>query len=240
MPTSLPKPPVPTYELELPSTGKIVKYRPFLVKEEKILLMAMESEDEKQITNAVIDIVKGCLLTRGIKVEELASFDIEYLFLNIRGKSVGEDIKLKITCQDDNETQVDHVINIDNIKVQKQPNHSATIMLTDNNGIIMKYPGMKQFIQTQIMLKSLNAEEVFDIVIDSIHQIFDGENVYDVKDVGKKGVEEYLESLTSKQFEKVQQFFSTMPKLSHSFRVTNPNTGVESTYTIEGLVNFFG
>jgi len=240
MASSLPKPPVPTYELELPSTGKTIKYRPFLVKEEKVLLMAMESEDETQITNAVIEIVKGCVLTRGVKVEDLASFDIEYLFLNIRGKSVGEDIKLKITCQDDGETQVDHVINIDSIKVQKQPNHSSTIMLTNDSGINMKYPGMKQFIQTQIMLKSLNAEEVFDIVIDSIHQIFDGENVYDVKDVGKKEVEDYLGGLTSKQFEKVQQFFASMPKLSHSFRVTNPVTGVESTYTIEGLINFFG
>lgn len=240
MPSILPKPPVPTFELELPSTGKTIKYRPFLVREEKVLLMAMESEDEKQITNAVLEIVKGCVMTRGIKIEELASFDIEYLFLNIRGKSVGEDIKLKITCLDDGETQVDHVINIDSIEVKKQSGHSVTIMLTDDSGIIMKYPGIKQFIQTQIMLKSLNAEDVFEIVVDSIHQIFDGENVYDVKDVGKKEVEDYLGGLTSKQFEKVQQFFATMPKLTHTFRVINPNTGVESPYTVEGLINFFG
>jgi len=240
MTISLPKPTVPTYELDLPSSGKTIKYRPFLVKEEKVLLMAMESEDEKQITDAVVNIVKSCILTRGVKVEDLSSFDIEYLFLNIRGKSVGEEIKLKITCRDDNETQVDHIISIDKIKIQKQPDHSNNIMLTDTSGIVMKYPGIKQFIQTQIMLKSLNAEEVFDIIVDSVHEIFDNENVYDAKDAGRKAIEDYLGDLTSKQFEKIQQFFATMPKLTHTFVVTNPNTKITSEYVIEGLVNFFG
>jgi hypothetical protein len=237
---ALPKPPVPTYELELPSTGKTVKYRPFLVSEEKILLMAMESEDEKQITAAVKDIVKSCMITRGIKLEDLSSFDIEYLFLNIRGKSVGEEVQMKITCNDDNETQVDYTLNIAEIKVQKDPNHTNKIMLDDTTGIIMKYPGIEQFIQTQIMMKALNAEQVFDIIVDSVYQIISGEDVYEAKTTPKKELEEWLGGLTSKQFEKIKDFFATMPKLSHTFTVMNPNTGVESEYTIEGLVNFFG
>lgn len=236
----LPKPPVPTYELELPSTGKTIKYRPFLVSEEKILLMAMESEDEKQITSAVKDIVKSCVITKGIRIEELASFDIEYLFLNIRGKSVGEDVKMNITCNDDNETEVEYNLDLSTITVQKDKNHTNKIMLDDSTGIIMKYPGVDQFIQTQIMMKSLNAEEVFDIIVDSVYQIFSGEEVYEAKTTPKKEIENWLGGLTSKQFEKIKEFFATMPKLSHTFKITNPNTGVESEYTIEGLVNFFG
>jgi hypothetical protein len=236
---ALPKPPVPTYELELPSSGKTIKYRPFLVSEEKILLMAMESEDEKQITSAVKDIVKSCVITRGIKTEDLASFDIEYLFLNIRGKSVGEEVKMKLTCEDDNETEVDYTLDLSTVKVQKDPKHTNKIMLDDSTGIVMKYPGIDQFIQTQIMMKSLNAEEVFDIIVDSVYQIFSGDDVYEAKTTPKKEIEEWLGGLTSKQFEKIKDFFSTMPKLSHTFKITNPNTEVESEYTIEGLVNFF-
>lgn len=237
---ALPKPPVPTYELELPSTGKTIKYRPFLVKEEKILLMAMESQDEKQITDAVVNIVKDCVLTRGIKVTDLASFDIEYLFLNIRAKSVGETVKMKITCEDDGETQVDYELDINQVKVIKDKAHTNKIMLSDDSGLIMKYPGMDQFIQTQIMMKSLNAEEVFDIIVDSVDQIFVGEDVYEAKTTSKKEIEDWIGGMTSKQFEKVKDFFATMPKLSHTFKVKNPNTEVESEYTIEGLVNFFG
>ena len=231
---------MPTYELELPSTGKTIKYRPFLVKEEKILLMAMESQEEKQITDAVVNIVKDCVLTRGIKVTELASFDIEYLFLNIRAKSVGENVQMKITCEDDGETQVDYSLDINDVKVIKDPKHTNKIMLSDDSGLIMKYPGMEQFIQTQIMMKSLNAEEVFDIIVDSVDQIFVGEDVYEAKTTSKKEIEEWIGGMTSKQFEKVKDFFATMPKLSHTFKITNPNTEVESEYTIEGLVNFFG
>jgi hypothetical protein len=237
---ALPKPPVPTYELELPSTGKTIKYRPFLVKEEKILLMAMESQEEKQITDAVVNIVKDCVLTRGIKVTELASFDIEYLFLNIRAKSVGETVKMKITCEDDGQTQVDYELDINEVKVIKDSKHNNKIMLSDDSGLIMKYPGMEQFIQTQIMMKSLNAEEVFDIIIDSVDQIFVGDDVYEAKTTSKKEIEEWVGGMTSKQFEKVKDFFATMPKLSHTFKIVNPNTEVESEYTIEGLVNFFG
>jgi hypothetical protein len=202
--------------------------------------MAMESEDEKQITSAVKDIVKSCVMTRGIKIEELASFDIEYLFLNIRGKSVGEEVQMKITCTDDNETEVDYTLDLSTVEVQKDPAHTNKIMLDDTTGIVMKYPGMEQFIQTQIMMKSLNAEEVFDIIVDSVHQIFSGEDVFEAKTTPKKEIEEWLGGMTSKQFEKVKDFFATMPRLSHTFKITNPNTGVESEYTIEGLVNFFG
>ncbi len=237
---TLPKPPVPTYELELPSSGKTIKYRPFLVSEEKILLMAMESEDEKQITQAVKDIVKACVLTKGVKIEDLASFDIEYIFLNIRGKSVGEEVKMKIICNDDNETEVEYTLDLSKVEVQKNPDHDAKILLDDTTGIVMKYPGVDQFIQTQIMMKSLNAEEVFDIIIDSVHQIFSGEEVFEAKTTSRKEIEDWMGGLTSKQFEKVKDFFATMPKLEHTFKVTNPNTGVESEYTIEGLVNFFG
>jgi hypothetical protein len=237
---ALPRPPVPTYELEIPSTGKTIKYRPFLVSEEKVLLMAMESEDEKQITNAVKDIVKSCVQTRGVKIEDLASFDIEYLFLNIRGKSVGEEVQMKITCTDDNETEVDYTLDLSKVSVQKDPAHNNKIMLDESTGLVMKYPGVDQFIQTQIMMKSLNAEEVFDIIVNSVYQILSGEDVYEAKTSSKKEIEDWLGGLTSKQFEKVKDFFATMPKLSHTFTITNPNTGVESEYTIEGLVNFFG
>lgn len=237
---SLPKPPVPSYELELPSTQKLIKYRPFLVSEEKILLMAMESEDEKQIRDSVIDIVKSCVLTRGIKIIDLPSFDIEYLFLNIRAKSVSEEVKMKITCSDDNETEIDYVLNLNEVKVVKDNKHQTKIMFDDTTGIIMTYPGIDQFIKTQIMLASLNAEEVFDIIVSCVYQIFSGEEVYETKNTPKKEIEEWLGGLTSKQFEKIKDFFATMPKLSHTFKLTNPNTQVESEYTIEGLVNFFG
>lgn len=237
---SLPKPPVPTYDLELPSTGKTIKYRPFLVKEEKILLMAMESDEEKQIKNAVTQIVKDCVLTRGIKVEDLPSFDIEYVFLNIRSKSVGEEVKMNITCTDDDETQVEYILDLNEVKVLKDSNHTNKIMLTDTSGIIMKYPGMDQFIQTQIMMKSLNAEAVFDIIVNCVEQIFVDDDVYESKTTSKKDIEEWLGGITSKQFEKVKDFFTTMPKLSHTFKVINPKTKVESEYTIEGLINFFG
>lgn len=236
----LPKPPVPTYELEIPSTNKKVQYRPFLVKEEKILLIAMESQDEKQIRDAVIQILKSCILTRGVKVESLSMFDIEYIFLNIRSKAVGETIDMKLTCKDDGETEVDYVLELDQVKVQFPEGHNKKIMFDDNSGIVMKYPGFDQFIRSQIMMKEPSASEVFDIVIDSVHQIFNSDEVWEADNTPRKEVAEYIESLTTKQFEKIQQFFVTMPKLSHKFKITNPNTGVESEYEIEGLVNFFG
>lgn len=237
---SLPKPPVPSYELVVPSTGKTIKYRPFLVKEEKILLIALESQDEKQIKNAVLDILKGCILTRGIKPEELAIFDIEYIFLKIRSKSVGEVVAMKVTCLDDNKTVVNYNLNLEEVEVQKPEGHSNKIDLGGGMGLAMKYPGINQFVSTQMVGKDLSTEEVFETIVDSVHQIYTEDEVYEAKTTPRKEVVEFVEGLTSKQFESIQEFFSTMPKLQHNFKVLNPNTNEESEYSIEGLVNFFG
>ena len=236
----LPTPPVPTYELTVPSTGKTIKYRPFLVKEEKVLLIAMESQDDKLIKGAVVDILKSCILTRGVKIEELSIFDIEYIFLRIRSKAVGERVEMNFICKDDNETRVRYELDLDTIEVQYPEGHDKKIMLSDSSGIIMKYPGFDQFLKTQILQKNPTTEEVFDIVIDSVHQIFEGEEVWEAGTTPRKEIAEYVEGLTTKQFEKIQQFFVSMPKLSHTVTITNPNTEIESEYEIEGLVNFFG
>ena len=236
----LPKPSVPTYELTVPSSKKTIKFRPFLVKEEKVLLIAMESEDEKMIRDSVISILKSCILTRGVKVEELAMFDIEYIFLRIRSKSSGEKIEMNLVCKDDNETRVKYELDIDTVEVQFPEGHDKKIILSENSGIIMKYPGFDQFLKTQILQKNPTTEEVFDIVIDSVHQIFEGEDVWESGTTPRKEIADYVEGLTTKQFQKIQEFFVTMPKLSHTIKVINPNTGVESVYEIEGLTNFFG
>ena len=235
----LPKPPVPTYELTVPSTGKTIKYRPFLVKEEKVLLIAMESEDEKMIRDAVIDILKNCVLTRGVKVEQFAMFDIEYIFLKIRSKSVGERVEMNLLCKDDNETRVTYELDLETVQVNFPEGHDKKIMLDENSGIVMKYPGFEQFIKTQILQKNPSTEEVFEIVIDSVDKIFEGEEVWESSTTSKKEITDYIDGLTTAQFEKIQKFFITMPKLSHNIKIKNPNTGVESEYEIEGLVNFF-
>ena len=237
---SLPKPAVPVYELTVPSTEKAIKYRPFLVKEEKVLLLALESEDEKQILNAISNILKGCIQTRGVKIEELAIFDIEYIFLKIRSKSVGELVSMKVTCLDDNITTVDYELNLDEVEVQKPTGHHNKIDLGGGMGLVMKYPSINEFVSTQIIGKNLTADEVFDTVVSSVHQIYTTDEVYESKTTSKKEIAEFLDALTTKQFESIQSFFSTMPKLSHTFTVINPNTEVESEYTIEGLTNFFG
>jgi len=237
---ALPKPPVPTYELELPSTGKTIKYRPFLVKEEKLLLIATESGDDKQMRDAIVEILKSCILTRGIKVEDLSMFDLEYVFLNIRAKSVGELVEMIFTAKDDNETKLPYTLNLEEVECIKPEGHNRKVTLSDTSGLIMKYPSMEQFITSQILQKEQSTEEVFDEIINCVEQIYDGEEVWEAKTTPKKEIKEYLEGLTSKQFESIQQFFATMPKVSHTFTLTNPNTGVESEYTIEGLTNFFG
>jgi len=237
----LPKPTVPTYELELPSTGKKIKYRPFLVKEEKILLLAMESENETEIKNAVKDILKNCILTRGIKVEELSSFDLEYLFLRIRAASAGEDVSMKVTCLDDGETVVDVVINLNEVEVFKPEGHTNKIMVDDTIGMVMKYPAMDNFINLTLLEKDLDStDEVFDMLAGCIDQIFQGDEVWDASSTSKKELIGFVENFTQQQFEKIQNFFDTMPVLRHQFSVVNPNTGIESTYTLEGLQSFFG
>ena len=235
---ALPKLGYPTYELELPSTGKTVKYRPFLVKEEKVLLMALESKDEKQVINAVKDLIKNCVTTR-IKVDTLPSFDLEYLFLKIRGASIGENIILTVTCLDDNETQVEANINIDEVQIFKPEGHDKKIMFDDKTGLVMRYPSMKEFVDREFLQKEMKTDEVYGFIADSIDQILDDEEVYDSSTTAKKEFRTFVDSLTTKQFEKIQKFYETSPKLSHTFKVVNPKTGKESSYTIEGLQSFF-
>ena len=235
----LPKINTPIYELEIPSTKKKIRYRPFLVKEEKILIIAMESEDPKQIATAVKNVISACILSRGIKVENLSTFDIEYLFLNIRGKSVGEDVELNITCPDDGETQVTQNISLDEIKVQISDDHSKDIKLDDKLTLRMKYPSMNEFIQNNFGGSKVSVTDTFDLIVSCIEQIYNEEESWSASDSTKKELLEFVEGFSSKQFKEVEKFFDTMPKLSHTIKVVNPNTKVESDIVLEGLSAFF-
>jgi hypothetical protein len=230
---------LPTYELEVPSTGKTIRYRPFLVKEEKVLLLALEGEDDKAIEVAVKNLLKGCITSR-IKLENLSTFDLEYIFLKIRAASVGEVVEMEVTCLDDNETKIKYNLDLNKVEVIFPEGHSNKIMLTEETGIVMRYPGFDRFVQNSVSGVDLSTDDIFDIIAESIDQIFQGDDVYDSSTTTKKEFREFVDSLTTQQFEKIQAFFETAPKLSHSFSVRNPNTGIESTYTIEGLSNFFG
>jgi hypothetical protein len=230
----------PTYELEIPSLKKKIKYRPFLVKEEKILIIAMESEDPKQIAEAVKTVIGNCVLTKGIKIDQLATFDIEYLFLNIRGKSVGEDVDVLITCPDDGTTQVPASINLDDIQVQVSKEHSRDIKLDDSLTMRMKYPSMQEFIKNNFANEmDVSVDDTFDMISSCIEQIYSEEESWTAADVTKKEMNEFLEQLSSKQFKDIERFFETMPKLSHTLKIKNPNTGVESEVILEGLTSFF-
>jgi hypothetical protein len=236
----LPKIATPTYELEIPSLKKTVKYRPFLVKEEKVLIIAMESEDPKQIAEAVKTVIGNCILTRGIKVEQLATFDIEYLFLNIRGKSVGESVDVLLTCPDDGQTQVPVSINLDDIKVEFRKDHSRDIKIDDNLTLRMKYPSMQEFIKNNFAAENdISVDDTFDMICSCIEQIYSEEESWSAVDVTKKELKDFLEQLTSQQFKEIERFFETMPKLSHTISIKNPNTGVESEVVLEGLTSFF-
>lgn len=236
---ALPTLSTPTYELEVPSTKKKIKYRPFLVKEEKILLLAMETEDEKQMANAVKTILSNCIQTPRFKVDSLALFDIEYIFLNIRGKSVGETVDLQITCPDDNQTVVDVSINLDDIQVQKNGEHTNILKMNDDVSVVMKYPSMDLFIKNNMNDSGSEVDDVFEIASMCIDQIVDGEEVYEASNSSKQEITDFLEGMDTKQFLMVQKFFETMPKLSHTVKVTNPNTKVKSDVVIEGLASFF-
>jgi hypothetical protein len=226
--------------LEIPSIKKTVKYRPFLVKEEKILIIAMESEDPKQITEAVKDVIGNCIITRGIKVDTLATFDIEYLFLNIRGKSVGETAEVLITCPDDGETQVPVTINLDDIKVEVNDEHSRDIQLDDNLSVRMKYPSIQEFIKNNFIRNDqISVDDTFGVITSCVEQIYNEEESWSASDCTKKELTDFLESLSSKQFKKIEKFFESMPKLSHTIKVTNPNTGAENKIVLEGLTSFF-
>lgn len=236
----LPKIATPTYELELPSTGKSIKYRPFLVKEEKVLVIALESEDTKQISTAIKSVISNCVLTKGIKVETLPTFDIEYLFLNIRGKSVGEELDVNIVCPDDEETQVTVNINLDDIEVQRTDEHTNKIKLDESLMMELKYPSLDQFIKNNFDFNDKSGmEQSFDLIASCIDKIFSEDEVWAAADCTKKEVRDFLESMNSSQFKEIEKFFQTMPKLSHTLTVTNPKTKVESEVVLEGLASFF-
>jgi citrate lyase gamma subunit len=236
----LPKISTPIYELEVPSLQKKIRYRPFLVKEEKVLIIAMESEDTKQIANAVKTVISNCILSKGIKVDELSTFDIEYLFLNIRGKSVGETVDVLITCPDDGQTQVPMTINLDDIQVQTSPDHTKDIKLDDNLSMRMKYPSMNEFIKNNFEVgETLSVTNTFDLICSCIEQVYSEEESWAASDCTKKELSEFIEQLTSNQFKEIEKFFETMPKLSHTLTVKNPKTGVESDVVLEGLTSFF-
>ena len=236
----LPKIATPTYELELPSTGETIKYRPFLVKEEKLLVLALESEDTKQITNAIKAVLKSCIQSKGVKVEALPTFDIEYLFLNIRGKSVGEEIEVNVICPDDEKTQVPVSINIDDIEMQFSDDHTNKIKLDDNLMMEMKYPSLDEFIKNNFDFKETNQmDQSFALIASCIDKIYNEEEVWATADCTKKEVNDFLEQMNSSQFKEIETFFETMPKLSHTISVTNPKTKVKSDVLLEGLASFF-
>ena len=236
----LPKIATPTYELELPSTGKSISYRPFLVKEEKVLVIALESEDTKQITTAIKAVIKSCILTKGIKVEDLPTFDIEYLFLNIRGKSVGEDVEVNLIAPDDDTTSVPVTIAIDDIKVVETEDHTNKIKVDDDLMMEMKYPSLDQFIKSNFDFnEDNNMERSFDLIANCIDKIYNEEEVWSTADCTKKEVVGFLEQMNSAQFKEIEKFFETMPKLSHTVELTNPKTKKKSTVVLEGLSSFF-
>ena len=237
----LPKISTPTYELDLPSTGKKVRYRPFLVREEKILIMALESEDMKQISGAIVQILSDCLLTKNVKISELSTFDIEYLFLNVRAKSVGETVEVNVTCPDDGETQVQMEINIDDIKVQKDSNHSNIIKLDDSLSMKLKYPSLEQFVDNNFEINEVggDVDKSLAMITSCIDAVYDQEESWSASDCTKKELQEFIEQMNTKQFKEIETFFTTMPKLSHTIKVKNPKTKVESDVVLEGLASFF-
>ena len=237
----LPKIATPTYSLELPSTGKEINYRPFLVKEEKLLVLALESEDNKQITTAIKTVIKSCVSTKGIKVETLPTFDIEFLFLNIRGKSVGEELEVNIVCPDDKVTEVPVVIDLDDIQIQKVDDHTNKIKIDDSIMMEMKYPSLDQFIKNNFDFNEGNQmDQSFELIASCIDKIYTEDEVWSTADCTKKEVKEFLESMNSSQFKEIEHFFETMPKLSHTLTVKNPKTKVENDVVLEGLASFFG
>ena len=233
----------PTYELKMPSSGKKIKYRPFLVKEEKILIIALESRNQNEITNAVKDVLKKCILTRGVKVDDLPTFDIEYIFLNIRAKSIGEDIRLTVTCPDDRETQVPVTIYVDEIKVTKPEGHTNDVVIDDKLTLRMKYPSLNQFVENNFEVDDdpeVLVNKTFKVVADCMDTVFTEEDAWEAKDYTSAERVKFVEQLNSKQYKKVENFFATMPKLSHTIEVVNPNTKKKSSIVLEGLADFFG
>jgi hypothetical protein len=236
----LPKIVTPEYDLVLPSTQKKITYRPFLVKEEKLLVLALESENTKQITTAIKSVLKSCILTRGIKVEKLPTFDIEYLFLNIRARSVGEEVEVNIVAPDDGETNVTVTIDLEDIQVQTNENHTNKIKLDETLMMEMKYPSLEQFISNNFDFEGeTDINQSFELIASCIDKIYNEDDVWSTDDCTKKEVVDFLEQMSSTQFKEIEQFFETMPKLSHTIEITNPSTKVKSTIVLEGLSSFF-
>ena len=240
----LPKIATPTYELILPSNKKTITYRPFLVKEEKVLILAMEGGESSEITRAVKTVLKDCILTRGIKIESLPSFDIEYLFLNIRAKSVGEAVELLVTCPDDGVTQVDCTVDIREIEVKFPEEHTSEIKVDDQIVLKMKYPSLQEFIDNNFNFETNDSRETidrsFDIVASCVDMVYTKDESWSASDVTKKELVEWLQTFDSSQFKQVENFFNTMPKLTHTMTVTNPVTGKDNEIVLEGLSSFFG
>ena len=236
----LPKISTPTYELEIPSTKRKIRYRPFLVKEEKILIIAMESQSDTEIANAVKDVLSTCILTKGVDVETLSTFDIEYIFLNIRGKSVGEDVEVLVTCPDDEKTKVPVRINLDDIKISNSKDHNRDIKLDDQLKMRMKYPSINEFIKSNFVVGDIKPEDTFDLIISCIEQVYNEEESWSTSDCTKDEMNDFLDQLNSNQFKEIEKFFDTMPKLSHTLKVKNPNTNVVNDVKLEGLSAFFG
>ena len=235
---SLPKINTPEYKLNIPSTDEVITYRAFLVKEEKLLLIANETGDQKAQFQAIKQLIKGCV-TEKLDIDSMPMFDIEYIFLNIRAKSVGEIAKLKIICPDDEKTQVDVEVDLTKINVEMDEKHNPRIQLTDTIGILMQYPSMDVVAENAILDTGEATKQLFKLVSECMYQIWEGEEVHDCTDYSYKDKIEFLDSLTHEQFEKIQQFFETMPSLKKDVEVTNPNTKVTSTVTLQGVQSFF-
>ena len=236
---ALPKLTTPTYELEIPSTDEKIKYRPFLVKEEKILMMALETKNESDIVQAVKDIVSSCTFNK-VNLDAMPMFDVEYVFLNIRAKSVGEVSSFNVLCPDDGKTYAKCEVNLTDVKVQVEDDHTNKIELGNGMGMIMQYPTINSFAETGI--KTITAENMLEVISSCILQIYEeeGKKVYDPKDQTKKELTEFIEQLNTNQFKDVQNFFNTMPRLKHVVKVKNPKTKKESEITLTGLNDFFG
>jgi len=233
---ALPQLNAPSYEMVVPSTGETVKYRPFLIKEQKVLMIAQETGKESDMARAMCDIVKSCTDGTIKNPEKLPTFDIEYMFLQLRSRSVGSEVELQITCPDDDETKVPVTINLEDVMVQTSEEHSKEIMITDEIGIKMKYPSMIDI--SKYGNKTKTVDLTFGVIKDCLESIFDSEQVYE--DMPKKELDTFIESMNTEQFGKLQKFFDTMPKLKHTITVTNPNTKVESEVVVEGMQNFLG
>ena len=235
---ALPKLNTPKFKMKLPSDGRTVNFRPFLVKEEKILLIATETGDQDSMVNAIKDIIVACTDIKD--VDALPTFDIEFVFLQIRTKSVGESVEVGVTCPDDGETEVKVTIPLDEIKVKKTKGHTKIVKLGDGVSLTMGYPSLDTFVKMNFASEEIAVDQIFEMAASCMETVSDAEQVYECKDLPKEDVMAFLEGMTSNQFKKVQDFFETMPKLEHSIDVENPNTNKVNKIKLEGLAAFFG